>query len=257
MPGGFKNWLINGDFDIWQRGAGGSASISAPALAATYVADRWYVSTSANNAHTVSQQAGLTNGSRFCMRVQRNSGQTGAAACLVGQAFTTDMLVPLRGQIVTISAKVRSGANWSPTSGALTMGFATGTGTEQKGANSFTGLVTIATVTANLGTSSAVATMKATSTVVVPTNATQGEINFVYTPTGTAGANEYFEVDELQIEIGGIATAFDRRPFLDEFARCQRFFQKSFLYGTAPAQNVGASTNEIFFPAQQAGLPPI
>jgi hypothetical protein len=252
FPGGFKNWLINGDFDIWQRGAGGSAAISAP-VGVTYVADRWYISNSANNAHTVSQQAGLTNGSRFCMRVQRNAGQTGAAACLVGQAFTTDILVPLRGQIVTISAKVRSGANWSPTSGALTMGFATGTGTEQKAANTFTGLVIIATVTANLGTSSAVTTMKATGTVVVPTNATQGEVNFVYTPAGTAGANDYFEIDEVQIEIGGIATAFDRRPFLDELARCKRYCRKSFLYATAPAQNVGANTNEAFFPAVSAG----
>ena len=92
------------------------------------------------------------------MRVQRNVGQTGTTASAVGQAFTTDMMVPLRGQIITISAKVRSGANWSPTSGALTMGFATGTGTEQKGTNGFTGIVIVATVTTNLGTSSAVTT---------------------------------------------------------------------------------------------------
>jgi hypothetical protein len=246
FPGGFKNWLINGDFDVWQRGAGGSAAISATATVPTYVADRWFIN-SQTNAQTASQQAGLTNGSRFCMRVQRNVGQTGTTATAVGQAFTTDMMVPLRGQIITISAKVRSGANWSPTSGALTMGFATGTGTEQKGTNGFTGIVIVATVTTNLGTSSAVTTVKVTSSAVVPTNATQGELDFVYTPTGTAGANDYFEVDEVQIEIGGIATAFDRRPFLDELARCQRFYWKSFPYGTAPAQNLGFIGQELTF----------
>ena len=150
FPGGFKNWLINGDFDIWQRGAGGSASISVPAGFA-YAADRWFIATSANNAHTASQQTGLTNGSRFCIRVQRNAGQTGTAACLFAQSFTTDMLVPLRGQIITISAKVRSGANWSPDSGALSMQFVTGTGIEQRSANTFTGPVTVATVTTNSG----------------------------------------------------------------------------------------------------------
>ena len=56
---------------------------------------------------------------------------------------------------------------------------------------------------------------------MVPTNATQGELRLVCAPTGTAGANDYLDVDEVQLEIGGIATAFDRRPFLDELAPVQ------------------------------------
>ena len=69
---------------------------------------------------------------------------------------------------------------------------------------------------------------------------------------GTAGAADYIEIDEVQIEIGGIATAFDRRPFLDELARCQRFYWKSFPYGTAPAQNSGFIGQELTF-AQSVG----
>jgi hypothetical protein len=252
FPTGFKNWLINGDFDIWQRGAGGSASIPVGASSATYVADRWCLTTTNNNSHTVSQQAGLTSGSRFCVRVQRNAGQTGTAV-LLETALTTDMLVPLRGQMVTLSLKVRSGANFSPTSGAFAASFIVGTGAEARQGVGFIGQTTVATTTTSLGTSSAVTTVTKTSAAVVPINTTQGSVIISWNPTGTAGANDYIEIDEVQPEIGGIATAFDRRPLLDELARCKRFCRKSFLYPTAPAQNVGGGTNEVVFPAMNAG----
>src|SRR5271170_5972907 len=40
----------NGGFTIWQRGAGGSASFSVNASSTQYTADRWYITTGANQA---------------------------------------------------------------------------------------------------------------------------------------------------------------------------------------------------------------
>jgi hypothetical protein len=231
-----QNLLVNGDGEVWQRGAAGSASIALAASTPGYTADRWVLTNGANQAMTISQQAGLTNGSRYCIRVQRNSGQTGTGAITFEQPLTFDQVYPLRGQIITISCKARSGANWSPTSGAFTMALTTGTTATEVRNAALTSSATAATVTSNLGTSSAVTTVTATSAAVVSTSATQGSFVFSFTPVGTASTNDYLELDEIQLEIGGKATTFDRRLFADELARCERFFAKSFPYATAPAQ---------------------
>ncbi len=251
LPGGLRNALLNGDLEIWQRGAGGAASIPVAASATAYTADRWYLGTGAGQAHTVSQQPGLTAGSRFSARVQRNPGQAGTGAVAFAQPLATDMLAALRGQTVTISAKLRSGANWSPAAGAISLTLYTGTGPEAKRGAGFAAETSVASAAANLGTGSAVTPLSATSAAPLPANATQGELRFAWTPTGAAGAADYVEIDEVQLEAGGIATAFDRRLFGDEWLRCRRFYQKSFEYSTAPAQ--GVSGGEIRLPSSIAG----
>lgn len=249
----WRNTLINGDMEVWNRAAGGSGSVAVTGgTGIIFTLDRWWSFTSAGQATTVSQQPGLTNNSRYCARIQRNAGQTGVAGCIFAQSYTSDMILPLRGKIVTVSAKVRSGANWSPVSGALSVTLTTGTGAEAKNAGGFTGSVTVLSGSINLGVSSAVLTLAVTSLVVLPANATQCEVQFGYAPTGTAGANDYVEIDEVQIEPWPVTTAFDRVPFDIELVRCQRFFWKSFDYTVAPAQNAGTA-NAVSFLARTPG----
>lgn len=255
-PGhGFKNKLLNGDMSIWQRGAGGSASISVAASATAYSADRWYITTGANQAHVISQQAGLTDQSRWCARVKRTAAQTGTGAMVFGQPLTLDTLTAIRGKKVTISAQVRSGANWSPASGNLTMALYVGTGAEAKRGAGFTSETTVATVTTALSTSSAVTPISAASAAVVPTSATQAELQFTWTPVGTAGANDYVEIDEVQLELGSVASPFERLMFADELARCLRFYQKTFPYQSAPVQGINDLSGSLvyFFPTGASG----
>jgi hypothetical protein len=48
-----------------------------------------------------------------------------------------------------------------------------------------------------------------------------------------------FEHAELQLELGSVATAFEYRSFQRELLDCMRYFEKSFPYTTAPANNSG------------------
>mgnify|MGYP001361272133 CR=1 FL=1 len=55
-----------------------------------------------------------------------------------------------------------------------------------------------------------------------------------------------FEITGLQLEIGDVATDFEHRSFEDELRRCKRYFQKSFAYDTAPANDIaGVRTSEM------------
>lgn len=51
----------------------------------------------------------------------------------------------------------------------------------------------------------------------------------------------FFRLTGIKMELGSTASAIQFRSFGDEFALCQRYFQKSFPYDTTPAQNAGAS----------------
>ena len=60
-------------------------------------------------------------------------------------------------------------------------------------------------------------------------------IEFRHTPVGTAGADDYYEITGIQLEIGSVATPFEHRTFQEEELRCQRYFWKysGSIYGGA------------------------
>lgn len=238
----FRNILANGGCELFQRGAGDSASIAQAASTTAYTADRWYYITGATQASVVSAQNGLANQSRHAARVQRNSGQTGATALIFAYPLTTEECIRLRGQKIALQFLARAGLNFSPTSGTLSYNVYFGTGTEGKRGAGFTGETNPITGSVNLtadgSTISTVAVNSGATTVA--TSVTQGEVKFSWTPAaGTAGANDYVEFDNVQLEASAASTAFEYLPFDVMLRELQRHYCKSFVYGTAPAQNAG------------------
>jgi len=55
-----------------------------------------------------------------------------------------------------------------------------------------------------------------------------------------------FAITGVQLEIGDTATPFEHRPFGVELGMSQRYYEKSFPYATAPAQNVGATLGAAY-----------
>ena len=53
---------------------------------------------------------------------------------------------------------------------------------------------------------------------------------------GTSGAT--WQITNVQLEVGSTATDFENLPVDVQLARCQRYFQKSFAYGQAPANGI-------------------
>ncbi len=237
VPG--KNRLINGGLEIWQRGT--SFALPASTLD-TYTADRWVAHSTASASLTISRQAGLQLGtlpqSQYCVRVQRDSGQTGISE-VIEQPFPLDEIIKLRGKKVTLSFLTKKGADYSPASDLLQVRLYAGTGTAQP--RQFGGTYTGETspISSDITLTTAVQRFTLTSTVIIPTNTTQLTVLFGGITVGTAGANDWFEIDDIQLEVSQAATPFERTPDDVETSRCQRYFFKTFPQATAPAQNAG------------------
>ncbi len=60
-------------------------------------------------------------------------------------------------------------------------------------------------------------------------------------------ASNVFRLTAVRLDYGTSVSAWQGTSFADEYLRCLMHYQKSFLYATTPAQNVGASTGEYVF----------
>ena len=218
-----KNLIINGGFDIWQRGT----SAIAIGSGGDYTADRWQGYRS-GAGFTVSRQttSDTTNLPfiQYCARIQRASGNATTASAIFANSGETVNCIPYAGKQVTFSFYARAGANFSATSSLLTVQLQTGTGTDQNAImTGYTGLTNAVNSTATLTTTwqrfTYTATLASTVTEIAP--------YFTFAPTGTAGANDYYEITGVQVEIAATASAFSRNgsTIQAELAACQRYFQ--------------------------------
>ena len=228
-----RNGVLNSSFNVWQRGTSFTNTNG-------YTADRWYKA--GNTPHTFSRQA--TNDTtnlpfiQYCLRAQRDSGSSSTGLMQLANMFETVNSIPYAGKTVTFSFYARAGANYSPTSSALSGQVRTGTGTDQNLFSGYTGSATPITVSATLTTT----WQRFSGTATLSSSATEMCVYFESTPTGTAGANDYYEVTGVQVEVGSQASPYAPATptYATELAACQRYYQQVINGNT---QNIGAGWN--------------
>ena len=260
-PTSFKNIAgRNGGMEVWQRGT----SVSVAASTTAYTLDGWYLKTGANQAATVAQVTGLVAQSQFAAKAQRNSGQTGTGAMYFAMPLDIDELIKLRSGAAVLSFQVSTGANWSPTSGTLTYNVYCGTGAVGKrNSAAYTSETNPITGTVNLTTSQAATQVISSVSSDIGSGITQAEIQFSWTPTGTAGANDWFAIDDVQLEIvptgvSAVTPKFERISMSQTLQECARFLTKfrGWWYGILAGDNYGSATT-CSFPVEMRTTPSI
>ena len=239
------NPILNSAMQIWQRGT----SISLAASIGGFVADRWYTSTGVNQACTISRQA--TNDTtnlpfiQYAMRYQRNSGQTGTGGLNLTQSLESINAIPYAGKTVTLSFYARAGANYSAASSALSVLLISGTGTDQnRGTTGYTNEAYPISSTATLTTT----WQRFTYTGTLASTVTEFAFYASFVPTGTAGANDWYELTGVQVDIGSVALPFRTYAgtIQGELAACQRYYWRntsgSAYNGLAPYANAKAAS---------------
>jgi hypothetical protein len=217
---GGRNAVINGSFNVWQRGT--SFNGSSP----YYGADRWFFARpGAVAGSTLSRQASGLTGFAYCARMQRDSGTTNTSEVRIFQSLETINSLQFAGKQITVSFYVRSGANYSGGSNTR-INVGSGTGTDQQlGNTGYTGYALVAQLATITPTST---WTRYSVTGSVSSSATEVGFEINYTPTGTAGANDYIEITGVQLEAGAVATPFEFEDFGSTLEKCQRYYFRSF-----------------------------
>jgi hypothetical protein len=214
------NPVINSGFDIWARGT----SFSGGSGTADYSADRWNIF---RTGFTFSRQAtsDTTNlpNIQYCIRVQRNSGQTTTLNSWLNNQFESVNSIPYAGKTITFSFYARAGANYSSAGSTLAAQVRSGTGTDQQVLNGLTGETNVIAQTPTLTTT----WQRFSFSGTVPSNSTQLCIVFLFGGVGTAGTNDYYEITGVQIDIGSTALPYRKTggTIQGELSACQRYFQ--------------------------------
>jgi hypothetical protein len=192
---------------------------------------------------TVSRQASGLTGFNYAARVQRDSGNTSTSGIEIMTTLETADCLRFAGQTLTISFYARAGANFSAASSNLAVRLMTGTGTDQP-LQSFTGFAIVLNSTATLSTS----WTRYSFTVTLASTVTEFGVNYLFTPVGTAGANDWFEITGQQIELGSVATTFKRASggtIQGELAACQRYYYRTSAVTQAYNYFFAYSTTQI------------
>lgn len=243
----FRNFFINGSCLISQR----ATSFVNVQTTLVQCLDMWSAwKGAATNGMTVSQVAGAStaDGAYYpnLVRVARAAANTDISQTSIALIIPQIEMRRLAGKTVTLSYVARAGANFTSFNGGPNPKFSTGTvadeGSAALKAGTWTGLSLRYSQTQAITTT----LTRYSASFTIPAGALEGAFQISNVPVGTAGANDYFEIGGLQLELGATATTFEMPPFETERQRCLPFFRKSFPYSTVPAQNTGSTAGAYF-----------
>ena len=235
---GFKNRLINGNFDVWQRGT--SFSSIGAAVSSCYTADRWCAQRNGgtNTNLTVSRIAAPYNaiGALFGAKIQRTAGDTATTVINLAQMIAPENMAPILGKTVVLSYQVKVGANFS---GFLNAYIWYGDGTNTNNLLNGTGWTLAASNSPSTNTNYQQFTLTAT----IPSTAKMAAVVFNYTPSGTAGADDSFSLLQVQLEPSTAgASGFDFRPIEIEKPMCYRYFWRQGGQANYQVHGIGVAT---------------
>jgi len=226
-----KNWIINGDHQVDQRG---NLPITGMTNGAYELTDRWV----SKNA-SVTADASVSDG---WLRVASTSTDG-----KLGSFQRVEDFGSLAGETITVSAKVKSN------NGAARIEL-------HDGGSYFTNKAIDAadgseqTISITTTVSSSASAFSVHIGVVEPVNTTT-----------TISSGDYIEFTNVKLEIGDTATPFESRSYAEELALCQRYYQRITQDGSANLLPLGAcfansSTNirtALHLPVEMRAAPTI
>jgi ribosomal protein L27 len=229
-----RNRIINGDFAIWQRGT----SFSPGANAQVYTADRFFMNRNGVSEWTVSRQG---YSEQYSCRVQRNVSTTSTQPMRVRQVLESANCGGIVGETVTFSCEIKVGANFSGASSNIFLTIAQGSGNDETGGKMATGFTGVVTTSSTIVGTTSFVKYSVTSGVIGATISQLGVL-IEATPVGTAGANDWYEVRNVQLEVGATATEFEVRSVGNTLDLCQRYYNNASSI-TVNGNTAGMSAN--------------
>mgnify|MGYP003656531687 CR=1 FL=1 len=220
---GRRNLLINGAFQVWQRG---TSSTSFTGSTRGYIADRW----SFRYATSGERSTDVPDGEAFKYSLKVVVASTSPDSFIIQAIEDSDRFA---GQTVTFSYWIK------PSESCETRDdyWRGGHGTHQLNGGVW---------------------QKVTNTFVVPSDITVNEFIYIQFPANKVIT---FYVTGIQLELGKVATPFEHRSYGEELALCQRYYyeagvQPIDLVGVGHSSGYsGVTSGRITFPVTMRATP--
>ena len=228
----FRNKIINGNFDFWQRGTSFTAS--------EYTSDRFRITAVGSSTHENSRQS-FANGqtevpnnptyfSRTIVTTANNNGD------LVTLLQKVESVRSLAGKTATLSFWAKADSNKSI---ATEFSQYFGSGGSPSGYVNEIGITTH-TLTTSWQKFTTTVSIPSISGKTIGTDNNDTLILYFYFDAGSnfnsrtnslGNQSGTFDIAQVQVEEGTVATPFEHRPIGTELALCQRYFQSIAMYG--------------------------
>lgn len=255
----YKNYWINGNFDVWQRGTSFTLSGSGQ----VYAADRWVIAATNTGAGSITRSTSVPNiGSSYSLLYTVTTADTSVAATdyqLIGQRIEGLVFKELYGKTFTVSFWVKGS-----TTGTYTFQAVNGAGTRSY-ITSFDILSTntweFKTITINhditgvwnldnqIGMQCFISVMTGTAWQGTPNVWQNGNIFGVPTQVNMmATVGNYIQISQMMLNLGSAASPFQtfNPGYIGELAVCQRYYEKITIQPNSyPAQYT--TVGNIFF----------
>jgi hypothetical protein len=221
-----KNFLINGGFDIWQRGTSSTASNYG-------TADRWYGLIESGSGTWAQETTVVPTGATYSLKFTASA----TSSVYPIQAIESINATRLAGQRVTFSGLVAAS-----TSTAMSMVVSHSSSVDVAPAGSWTNLTAVSGGTAT-----------PTTTTFVPISgvydipSTAKSIRVLIRTTSTIASSVVVYWGNQQLEIGSVPTTFSRAggTIQGELAACQRYYYRitpNGVYSAFPSQGAASTT---------------
>jgi|SRR5262252_1508512 len=240
-PGGFMNRLMNGCFDIWQRGT----SISVPGAAGyVYTADQWVLETD----QTITVTIGTGTGVGRSLNALQIGAVAGLSECFLIQFIEGNSAAVMAGRQATFQIRVR---NYGST--PITPRFST---TFAAPVNDFTNL-TIDFPWTDLQTIQAGQTVTLAITFPVSPNAINGYTIAVNFFTGNVAVTDadLRTTPGLPTGLNASPPFPELRPIAVELPICQRYYEFGRTYTSAYSAAVAIPIPQTFFTVFKYRIP--
>lgn len=249
---GFRNVVINGNFDIWQRGT--SFSFTSGSI---YSADRWLtVGNGSGQVGTISQQL-FTPGQTdvpgepaYFLRHAVTTAPTGQT--YGGLIQNIEGVRTFAGQKVTVSFYAKAATTMTLPYVQLCQIFGTG---GSPSATTYNNVATSITIPTTWQKFSFTYTLPSISGKTIGTNG-DDLLQLVFNlPQNTTYT---FDLASVQVELGAVSTPFERKTLAIETLLCQRYYQvlsRISVFRAAPGGHFGGGVTTATFLTKMRAFP--
>lgn len=224
---GMRNRLINGDMRIAQRGTSGSTATSA------FSVDRWILYASGAAIHWSRQLTSSSNAQDYAFYALSWNGSAGNTGLIMLQRIESTNCADMAGRTVTLSF-------WFYQTTGVTQNVTPALAYSGGAADSWTSQTGIPALDAATAVQSGVWT-KVVNRYAVPAAAVTGLCVYPWGASITFGAGSVGYVSKVQLEVGTVATPFDKRAGSTELGLCRHYYAND-AYG----QNVVVGNGQAF-----------